>query len=79
MSNIEMQCADESLTVRTFAPTSDGDYVCLHCGWMQNSAAAGAAELCRYATWHDEAEYVRYAEVARAGGFDVPTTLPATR
>lgn len=73
---VEMPCADEGMTPRIFAPTgktANGvpDFACLHCGWQQTSAAAGAAELCLNATWHDPAEYQRYVEVARAGGFVV--------
>jgi hypothetical protein len=78
-SEIQMECADENFAVRTFMLAEvreDGqkDYTCTHCGWLQASAAAGAAELCRLATWHDEAEYRRYADVARSGGFDIPAS-----
>ncbi len=59
-TDVEMQCADEGLRLRAFAPCGDGDYICRHCGWMQFSTAAGAAELCRSANWHDAAEYERY-------------------
>lgn len=76
---VEMQCADEGLRLRVFAPCGDGDYICRHCGWMQISTAAGAAELCRSANWHDVAEYERYAAIAREGGFDVPLKAPAFR
>lgn len=76
-TDVEMQCADEGLRLRAFTPSGDGDYICRHCGWMQISTAAGAAELCRSANWHDAAEYERYAAIARAGGFDVPVKAPA--
>lgn len=79
---VEMQCADENFALRMFSvaevlENGKKDYVCEHCGWLQGSTAAGAAELCRSATWHDGAEYQRYAEVARSGGFDVPATPPS--
>jgi len=81
-TDVEMQCADEDFALRRFTPselTADGlqDYVCEHCGWQQTSTAAGAAELCRCATWHDEQAYQRYATVARTGGFEVPLSAPA--
>lgn len=72
---IEMGCADEGFAVRKFVRSSEIgeplDYSCPHCGWMQSSEAAGAAELCRSATWQDDAEYQRYAKVAASGGFQV--------
>lgn len=78
-AEVQMECADENFAVRTFLlaeilENGQKDYTCKHCGWRQASAGAGAAELCRLATWHDEADYRRYAEVARSGGFDVPAT-----
>lgn len=76
-TDVEMQCADEGLALRIFSPIGDGDYVCRHCGWMQVSAAAGAAELCRSAKWHDEAAHDRYAAIARDAGLDVPAKPPA--
>ncbi|MYM92590.1 hypothetical protein [Duganella vulcania] len=75
-STTTMPCADENFTKRAFAPSDDGDHVCTHCGWMQSSAAGGAAELCNSATWHSQGEYERYANVARAGGYSVPDTAP---
>jgi len=82
MERVEMQCADEAFALRTFVSQGKDedrqiDYTCQRCGWMQRSAEAGAAELCRSAAWHDEATYRRYAEKARQGGFDVPD-LPAS-
>jgi hypothetical protein len=74
---VEMRCADENFSLRTFLvvevlENGELDYACEHCGWLQTSVASGAAELCRSATWHDEAAYQRYAEVARSGGLAVP-------
>jgi hypothetical protein len=56
--------------VKTFADTDEGP-TC-ECGHVQDSEAAGAAELCELATWHDVAEYNRVAAIAKAGGFTVP-------
>lgn len=79
MKTVQMQCADEEFALRTFVPAGEGadgkqDFVCETCGWMQTSTAAGAAELCGSATWHDAEQYQRYAKVAREGGHDVPAT-----
>jgi hypothetical protein len=77
-----MRCADEALTERGFIMTAPGgfgrnpEYTCLTCGWIQASTANGCAELCEAATWHDRAEYVKYRDIARAGGYDVPDDPP---
>lgn len=77
MQTKRMPCADEGMAGREFAQIDDsGDHTCMTCGWMQRSAAAGAAELCVSALWHDAGEYRRYAEVARAGGYTVPDSPP---
>lgn len=76
---VEMQCADEALAVRTFVQIGEGDeidYACEHCGFLQQSTAAGAGELCRLGTWHSKNEYAKYAAVARAGGQIVPDEPP---
>lgn len=56
---ITMACADEDFTMREFAlvghdANGKPDYSCKHCGWMQSSAAAGAAELLGNASWSSE-------------------------
>lgn len=74
---ILMACADEGFAQRLFRPTRNGrDYTCTLCGWQQRSSAAGAAELCRHATWNDLAKYKTYAEHARIGGETVPEIPP---
>lgn len=76
---VEMQCAGEEFALRTFEQIGEGeelDYVCECCGHMQQNAAHGAAEMCRNATWHDQVDYERYADVARAGGLVVPDVPP---
>lgn len=67
---ITMACADEDFAMREFAlighdAQGKPDYACKHCGWMQSSAAAGAAELLANASWEsDEAREEFLAKVA---------------
>ena len=71
--NVRMACADEDLAEHEFSPMPDGSaFVCTHCGWIQESAAAGAAELCESATWTSLEGYARYAAIAREAGLKVP-------
>jgi hypothetical protein len=78
-----MRCADCDLRWRLFRMVGCSseyagppDYSCGRCGWLQTSTAAGCAELCRSATWHDVAAFADYRRRARAGGFEVPDTPP---
>lgn len=76
-----MECADCKLQLRAFkhiGQAADGnkELECDRCGWLQISAARGAAELCRFATWHSKAEYAAYRNVAVAGGLEVPLEPP---
>lgn len=68
-----MACADEEMTLRKFVQVDDGaeDMCCEHCGWYQQSPAAGAHELLQVANWSDLQAWERYAEIAREGGFEV--------
>ena len=71
-----MPCADEDMQVRRFEPNGDEvggrlDYTCMTCGWSQTSSAAGAAELCNSATWHDLAAFEQYERIARSAGHEV--------
>jgi hypothetical protein len=59
-------------SVQTFTTDDPEEGPACECGHYQQSEAAGAAEVCMIATWHDVEAYKLTAAVARAGGFDVP-------
>lgn len=71
-----MRCADCGLKERLFVKSDGEDWSCTHCGWLQRSSAAGAAELCREAVWHYLIDYMHYAQVAHQGGIEVPAFPP---
>lgn len=57
--------------VKTFTDDDSEGPVC-ECGHWQTSESSGAAEICLVATWHDLDAYKQIAELARAGGFEIP-------
>ncbi|MWL91876.1 MULTISPECIES: hypothetical protein [Cupriavidus] len=68
-ATITMACSDEDFAEREFAQVAVSesgkpDFACKHCGWLQSSTAAGAAELIAHGTWHSEEGRAEFAAKA---------------